>query len=171
MNTFRQRRWLRVLAALFAVLLVAGACDSDDDEAADNGEAPAADDDGPADDAADDGETGGEIVATIAADDQDSDGSSMTVASASIEGSPGWVVIHADGGGAPGEVLGQAPIPEGESTDVVVEFDEPLETATYWPMIHIDAGVEGEYEFPGDDVPAMTAGGEVAVLSIEVTVA
>ncbi|MEZ4620921.1 MAG: fasciclin domain-containing protein, partial [Caldilineaceae bacterium] len=68
---------------------------------------------------------------------------------------PGWIVIHADDGGNPGVVLGQAAVPTGISADVVVEIDTSGVTDTLWAMLHSDEGVVGEYEFPGADTPVL----------------
>jgi hypothetical protein len=72
----------------------------------------------------------------------------------------GWMVIHADDDG-PGPVIGHAPISAGENSDVVVEIDASQVTEALYAMLHVDAGVAGEYEFPGDDGPARDAGGNV----------
>lgn len=109
--------------------------------------------------------------ATITANDQSGDGTSVMVASVSLP-TDGFVVVHADGGGSPGAILGWSDLlPAGDSTDVVVELPDPLtESATVFPMAHVDANGNGEYEFmPPDvtiDVPATTADGAVAVLPI-----
>ncbi len=66
---------------------------------------------------------------------------------------PGWIVIHADDGGNPGPVLGQAAVPNGITADVLVEIDTEGLTDTLWAMLHVDEGVVGQYEFPGADVP------------------
>lgn len=60
---------------------------------------------------------------------------------------PGWLVVHADGGGSPGPVLGQAALASGLNTDVVVTLDPAGVTPMLWPMLHVDTGVEGTYEF------------------------
>lgn len=159
------RTFGRLLAVLLlGVALVACSDDDGDDAATDDGTDDTAADDG----AADDG--GGEVTGSLEASDQESDGTTLTVDAVSIEGSPGWVSVHADLDGAPGPIVGNAEIPEGESTDVEVTFDEPQEGGTFWPMLHVDAGEVGTYEFPdGPDVP-VTADGEVVVVPIELTV-
>lgn len=109
--------------------------------------------------------------ATITADDQSGDGTSVLVASVSLP-TDGFVVVHADDGGAPGPILGWSDLlPAGDSSDVVVELEEPIAASgTVFPMAHVDANGNGEYEFmPPDvtiDVPATTADGGVAVLPI-----
>lgn len=66
----------------------------------------------------------------------------------------GWLVIHINQDGAPGPIIGFASVNEGENHDVEVEIDLEQATEDLFAMLHIDAGVRGEYEFPGDDVPA-----------------
>ncbi len=106
---------------------------------------------------------------------QDSDGSSIVVASVSLPAS-GFIAVHADADGSPGAIIGHSELlPAGESTNVVVTLDEPLTaSATLWPMVHIDIDGDGVYTFqPPDnaiDIPGVTADGAVAVVSGAVTV-
>ena len=113
--------------------------------------------------------------ATIEADDQSSDGSTVTVASVTLPAA-GFIAVHAEADGAPGPVIGHSDLlPQGTSTEVEITLDEPLSgTATVFPMAHVDANDNGQYDFePPDvttDVPASTEAGEVAVVPAEVTV-
>jgi hypothetical protein len=66
---------------------------------------------------------------------------------------PGWVAIHAEADSKPGPVIGYAQIPGGEWEDLKITIDESQVTPKLFAMLHIDAGVAGTYEFPGDDVP------------------
>jgi len=106
---------------------------------------------------------------------QASDGSSIVVASVTLP-APGFIAVHGNAAGSPGPVVGHsALLPAGTSTNVEVTLDEPLtETDLLFPMAHIDANGNGEYEFfPPDettDGPAFTADGDVAVVGAEVTV-
>lgn len=88
---------------------------------------------------------------------------------AATSDTPGWMVIHADQDGGPGPVIGHAPVTAGENEDVGVEIDAEAATETLYAMLHVDAGTEGEYEFPGDDVPARDAEGNVVVRPFQVT--
>ena len=77
---------------------------------------------------------------------------------------PGWLVIHADNGeGAPGEVIGFAPLLSGLNEDVSVVLDgEP--TDTVFAMLHYDTNEIGEYEFgtiDGVDMPVSVMGAVV----------
>lgn len=116
-------------------------------------------------------ETAPPTTGDITVSDQTGDGTTVTVDEVTISGADGFVVVHLDEGGAPGAVLGHAPIDEGTTADLVVTLDEPLgDDATVWPMLHVDAGVLGTYEFPGADGP-VTADGQVVVAPLDYTVA
>lgn len=111
-----------------------------------------------------------DVTGSISASDQSGDGSTVLVDEVTIEGGGGFVVVHLDDEGAPGEVLGNIEIPEGTSTDVTVSLDTPVEDdATLWPMLHFDAGEVGSYEFPGPDGPVVIDG-EVVMVPIQYTV-
>jgi hypothetical protein len=71
----------------------------------------------------------------------------MTVTAASVvsEGE-GFLVIHADGGGSPGPVLGYAPVTAGLNRNVAVEISGDV-TPIVYPMLHVDTGEAGVYEF------------------------
>lgn len=155
----------RLLITLAAAALLVAACGDDDDASAD----------------ADGGDTTAEVAddgappmgpAELTADDQSGDGTELTVASVTLPAA-GYVAVHADADGAPGPVIGHSELlPEGESTDVVVPLDPPVDaTATVWPMAHVDTNENGEYDFAPpevtDDGPATFEDGEVAVVPIE----
>jgi glucose/arabinose dehydrogenase len=97
------------------------------------------------------------VTPTITVEDQAVEDGMVTVASVTSDG-PGWLVIHADDNGAPGEVLGYTALEDGENMDVVVDIDTDLATETLHAMLHSDLGVEGTYEFPGDDAPVQFEG-------------
>jgi plastocyanin len=112
--------------------------------------------------------------ASVTFDAQESEGTTITVVSVELP-SPGFVAVHADGGGSPGPVIGHSDLlPAGTSTDVAITLDEPLTVDTaLFPMAHIDTDGNGLYEFgavEGVDGPALTADGDVAVVTADVTV-
>ncbi len=76
--------------------------------------------------------------------------------------SAGWVVIHADNGeGGPGPVIGQALIEAGLTNNVMVEVDPMGVTPVLFPMLHVDTGEAGVYEFgavEGADGPVILDG-------------
>ena len=84
----------------------------------------------------------------------------MTISSVVSPG-PGWIMIHADDHGYYGTPIGSAPIPAGQSTNVVVPIDTANATPVLHAMLHADAGVQGTLEFPGADAPITSAVGRV----------
>jgi hypothetical protein len=71
---------------------------------------------------------------------------------------PGWLVIHGDSGGAPGPVLGWVPVKAGTNWNLRARIDSARATPYLWAMLHVDAGTEGQYEFPGPDAPTTVDG-------------
>jgi hypothetical protein len=61
----------------------------------------------------------------------------------------GWLVIHSGDAETFGGVLGQTAVPAGTSTNVMVELAEENRTEVLWPMLHVDDGTAGTYEFDG----------------------
>lgn len=105
----------------------------------------------------------------VTVSDQDlGDGSTVTIDSVTADVA-GWLVVHADADGAPGPVLGFAPVQAGDNRDVVVELDAAGLTETLYAMLHVDAGTAGEYEFPGEDGPATDAAGNVVTPAFALT--
>lgn len=163
----------RLTSSMIVVALVAAACTStSSDETTTTSQAepvttqaPATTEAGPA-----------TAPAEVVFEAQESDGSSVVVASVTLP-APGFIAVHSNADGAPGPIIGHSGLlPEGTSTDVTVTLDTPLEsTGLLFPMAHIDMDGNGEYEFvPPDnavDGPALTADGGVAVVGAEVTVA
>ncbi len=112
---------------------------------------------------------------SITFDAQESDGTTVTVARVDLPAA-GFIAVHSDGGGSPGPVIGTSELlSPGESTDVAITLDSPLDGDTsLYPMAHIDTNSNGVYEFgsvDGVDGPGLTADGDVAVVSAAVTVA
>jgi hypothetical protein len=114
---------------------------------------------------------GGQLVrGCLTAADQVIDGTSVTVAGVEIRGASGWIVLHTDEAGEPGPRIGLVHVQQGRSTNIMIPAARRLTTAIYWPMLHIDAGRQGDYEFPiGPDVPVVDSQGMVMKL-IHVTV-
>jgi LPXTG-motif cell wall-anchored protein len=99
---------------------------------------------------------------TIQVADQRVVNNTITVAKATIS-QDGWIAVHK--AGPDGQLLltplvGIAPINAGDNANVVVTLTEPVAAgAPLWPMLHIDAGAIGAYEFPGGpDVPVVANG-------------
>ena len=108
------------------------------------------------------------VTGSLDAIDQTTDGKTITIKSVNITGKSGFIAIHSDLSGKPGPVVGHVAIPAGNSSNVVVTLDKPSPTGAYWPMLHLDAGTIGTYEFPGPDVPVMS-GADIVMKKITVT--
>ena len=79
----------------------------------------------------------------------------------------GWIAIHIDASGSPGPVIGFAPVGVGHNQNVAVEVDGAQATPILFAMLHLDAGVLGEYNFPGDDVPIFDIGGYIVMTQFQ----
>ena len=104
-------------------------------------------------------------VDIVHAADQLIENNTVTIASVTAQ-APGWLVVHA-GMETFGAVLGQTLVDAGTTTDVVVELSGDM-TDVLWPMLHLDTGTEGEYEFgavEGADGPVVV-NGAVATMPI-----
>lgn len=97
----------------------------------------------------------------VRVDDQEVVNGVVTVGRVTSDG-PGWIVIYADADGAPGAVIGYAPVQEGENDRVVVEANADAVTPVLHAMLHIDAGAVGTFEYPGADAPAQVEGAVVS---------
>jgi LPXTG-motif cell wall-anchored protein len=107
---------------------------------------------------------------TVDAADQAIVNGGITVANVTA-GQDGWIVAHLDEGGKPGKVLGNTAVKTGENKNVVIKLSEDVPVGgKLWPMLHIDAGVVGTYEFPGADAPVIV-GGNIVMKQIAVTAA
>lgn len=92
------------------------------------------------------------VEPAVTVSDQDvSEGTAIIDKVAAAE--PGWLVIHSARDGAPGPVIGHAPVGIGNNSEVAVAIDLDKATQQLFAMLHLDAGTQGEYEFPGDDAP------------------
>jgi len=93
------------------------------------------------------------IAPRVAMDDQPLDDSGELTAAEVALPAPGWLVILADDDGEPGEPIGQTALAGGVHADVVVTVDPQLATETLYARLHLDAGTEGVFEYPGEDEP------------------
>ena len=85
----------------------------------------------------------------------------------------GWVVVHesnADGTVKVPDNIGKTAIKAGTTTNLSIALDTQVANgAKLWPMLHIDVGQPGVYEFPGPDVP-VAANGDIVMVPIVVNV-
>lgn len=111
---------------------------------------------------------------SISASNQPIVNGTITVASV-VAAQDGWIAVHKMG--PDGKMLltplaGLAPVKAGSSSNVVVKLDESFAAgAMLSPMLHIDAGTIGTYEFPGGPDTPVQVDGNVVVVSFTVTAA
>jgi hypothetical protein len=99
-------------------------------------------------------------AAVMNVQDQFLRGNMYMAASVTVD-APSWLVIHADNEGRPGRVLGQTLVQAGTTADVEVTLDPDGITPVLFPMLHMDTGTVGTYEFgivEGADAPIVING-------------
>jgi hypothetical protein len=97
-----------------------------------------------------------------------------TVIVASVTASQdGWVVVHEsnpDGTVKVPDNIGKVQVKAGTTTNLSIPLDKQVANgAKLWPMLHIDVGQPGVYEFPGPDVPVVV-NGEIVMMPVVVNV-
>lgn len=102
----------------------------------------------------------------IAVDDQDA-GSTATVRSTTLA-EEGWVVIHEDWNGKPGNILGARRLPAGSHQAIVVELLRSTEGGkVYYAMLHRD---DGDKAFAHTrDLPVLDASGSPIMMRFVAT--
>lgn len=106
---------------------------------------------------------------SMEASDQPLVNNTITVARV-VAAQDGWVAVHTNTAeNKPGPVIGQAQVRAGENRNVRIQLSQtPQAGDKLWPMLHIDAGQLGVYEFPGPDGPVQ-ANGQVVMVQITIT--
>jgi hypothetical protein len=84
-------------------------------------------------------------------------GLEATVKSVKFESRAGWVAIHEDREGKPGNILGATWLPVGENKEVKVELLRSMEVGkTYYAMLHDDDG-DKKFNYKNDlSLPSST---------------
>ncbi len=77
---------------------------------------------------------------------------------------PAWLAIHTvAAGGTLGPVIGYAAVCDGMNAYLPVAIDMTKAQQTLVAVLHVDRGVVGKFEFPGDDTVAHADGQEILV--------
>jgi len=107
---------------------------------------------------------------SVTAADQPINNGSIVVAEVNAT-QDGWIAVHIDQGGKPGPVIGHAAAPKGKTSNLAVKLEQDVPVGgKVWPMLHIDAGTIGTYEFPGPDAPVVVDG-NIVMKQISITAA
>lgn len=106
--------------------------------------------------------------AAIEADDQEGDGTEVTVASVDLP-SPGFIEVRADEAGSPGRRLALSDLlPAGTSSGVHIGLAQALTSdAVLWVRVRVD--FDGNEELGTDDPIALTGSGRRAQISLSYT--
>jgi hypothetical protein len=82
---------------------------------------------------------------------------------------PAWVVIHLQNpDGSMGAVIGYAAVCDGQTMYLPVAIDMSKVKEKLIAVLHMDKGIVGKFEYPGDDAPAKF-GGSVVETAFEVS--
>ena len=92
------------------------------------------------------------IIQSVSSNNQEIIDNKVLVSRVVSDGS-GWIVIHIDNAGKPGQIIGYSSISKGSNTNVLVTIDSSEVTPRLFAMLHVDKGVIRSFEFPGIDVP------------------
>ncbi len=105
---------------------------------------------------------------TLNAADQETEAGDEVTVTATVP-APGFVVLRADDGGAPGEIVAVSGLLQLGSNSITFTLDPAItEDTTFWVSVHIDFDGDGEY---ADREPlGLDDGGEPAERSIVVSV-
>ena len=103
-----------------------------------------------------------EVGGSVSVSDQDVSDGVILLKEVRIE-ADGWVVIHTENSGKPGPVIGFTKVNAGVNKNVEVLINVSEATPKLYAMLHLDGGLEGEYEFPGEDAPLKVGGTVVNV--------
>lgn len=107
----------------------------------------------------------------IAGDGRPQNAQPTLVADSVLADENGFLVVHADGGNAPGPVIGYTPVRAGTNLNVEVALDVKGITPVVWPMLHVDTGEPRVYEFgtvEGADGPVRDSFGNVVVIPVNI---
>lgn len=92
--------------------------------------------------------------------DQSGDGRSVTVDEASLTGRSGWIVVHADDYGAPGQIIGVSnQISAGTTSNVSISLSQPISSSRYViVMLHYEDNGDSTFDYPAADQPVVISG-------------
>lgn len=99
-------------------------------------------------------------------------GSNTVTVSTVVAATKGWIVVHLDDGtGKPGKIMGYTSVTKGPHSDVTVTLADtmvyPADTTLY-PMLHIDAAPQDEFNLPADKPEIAGPNADIVVTSFKV---
>lgn len=109
----------------------------------------------------------------MAATDQHSDGSFVTVAEVTLAGVPGFVAVHSSVSDDLGPVIGSSSkLPPGTNRNVTVRLARPLvaSIAHVYVMVHLDTDGNDTFDYPGADTPAILRDGAGVMVPVRLEI-
>ena len=89
-------------------------------------------------------------------------GNQVVISTAALEEGGGWVAIHEDRDGKPGNILGAQFFPAGETRNGFVDLLRPTVKGVYYAMLHRD---DGDHQFDlSKDAPITDTTGSVIMM-------
>ena len=111
---------------------------------------------------------------SLTVSDQPATGGKIMVSNV-VAAQDGWVVVHKtgpDGKLLVTPIIGQTQVKAGSTDNVEIMLTEAVKAGdTVYPMLHIDEGVKGTYEFPGGPDTPVQVDGNVVVKPVKITAA
>ncbi len=113
---------------------------------------------------------GGQVGPSVTVNNQTLNQPDLVTISQAVYDQNGFVVIHEDNGGAPGDVLGNSVLlSPGTTNNISIQLNRnAIDGETLYAMLHKDNG-DGIYTNPTDDPPVTDAGGNVVTPSFVVS--
>lgn len=102
------------------------------------------------------------VLPALAVADQVIDKEGLVQVTSATVPETGWIALHADEGGEPGQILGQTPLAPGEHSDVVITFDWHRATTPMHLLLYEDLGVAGRFEPETVDAPFTYQGNPIS---------
>lgn len=94
------------------------------------------------------------LKATVKAANHETQNGTVVIDEVDVSG-PAWAVLYSDAGKRPGTVITSTKLQKGKNEKVPLESGQvTLGEHSFFILIHEDAGIQGQFEFPQTDLPA-----------------
>ena len=85
-------------------------------------------------------------VPTVTVSEQELSDDGLIIIDSVAAAGPGWIAIHAEENGEPGQLLGYAPVKKGENEDIAVRLNWTEAAPTLYAVLYEDAGEAGRFD-------------------------
>lgn len=91
------------------------------------------------------------IVPALEVSDQEIGEDGLVTVDRAIMAEPGWLALHVDEDGQPGEMLNFVPVMRGENRNVTIPVNWREATTVLYAVLYQDTGQSGQFEHPDSD--------------------